>query len=256
MGEPTLIESALRHERRTAVVLLALVVASWAWIVAMARDMYGPMTGASAWMMRAGWDAPQLFLLFAMWVVMMTAMMLPSAAPLVLLYGTAAQRSHRAAAALQVYALTAGYLAAWAAFSLAATVLQRALMARLLVSPMMEMTSTRAAGALLVIAGLYQWTPMKHSCLRNCQSPLGFLMTRWRNGTAGAFRMGVEHGVYCVGCCWALMLLLFAGGIMNLTVIVAVAVFVALEKLMPVGVWWVRTSGALFTGIGIWMLGR
>lgn len=222
----------------------------------MAHDMYGPMTGASAWMMTSNWDAAHWVLLWAMWAVMMTGMMLPSAAPFVLLYGGAARRSSQQAAARQIYALAGGYLVVWTIFSLGATALQRLLASLLFVSPMMEVTSARAGAALLFIAGAYQLTPLKHACLRQCQSPLGFLMSRWRGGTAGAFRMGLAHGLHCVGCCWALMLLLFAGGVMNLLVIAALTVFVAFEKLTPLGVIGVRASGVLLLALGVWMLAR
>lgn len=254
---PTLLESALRREPKTAVVLLVMVpVFSWIWIVAMARDMYGPMTGASAWMMTLHWDVPHLLLLWAMWTVMMTGMMLPSAAPLILLYGAAARRSAQRTATHQTYALAAGYLLAWAAFSLGATVLQRVLAALLLVSPMMEAANSRVSAILLLAAGVYQWTPLKHACLRRCRSPIGFLMGRWRNGSAGALRMGLEHGTACVGCCWALMLLLFAGGVMNVVIIVGLTVFVALEKLAPLGRHGARVTGGLMVAGGLWMLGH
>jgi len=254
---PTFLESALAHARASSIALLVVVpVVSWLWIVVMARDMYGPMTGASAWMMTSDWDAAHWLLLWAMWAVMMTGMMLPSASPFVLLYGVAARRSAEQTAASRIYALAAGYLVVWAAFSLGATVLQRLLARLLFVSPMMEVTSARAGATLLFIAGAYQLTPLKQACLRECQSPLGFLMSRWRGGTAGAFRMGVEHGIHCVGCCWALMLLLFAGGVMNLVVIAALTVFVALEKLAPLGVNGARASGVLLLAAGVWMLAR
>lgn len=229
---PTLLESALESPRSALVVLLVVVPAvSWAWIVAMARDMYGPMTGASRWMMTATWDMPHLLLLWAMWAVMMTGMMLPSAAPLILVYGSAVRRRQSDTAARLVYALAAGYVTVWTLFSVLATALQRALERWLVMSPMMEMTSPRVGGALLVVAGVYQLTPLKQACLRACQSPLGFLLNRWREGAAGAFRTGVDHGLYCLGCCWALMLLLFVGGVMNLAVILALTAFVAFEKL-------------------------
>jgi predicted metal-binding membrane protein len=252
----TLVEHALRYDRATHVVLLVLTpLVSWMWIVMMARDMYGPMTGASAWMMTTNWDAPHLLLLWAMWSVMMTAMMLPSAAPLMLLYGAAARRS-RERSPRHIYALAAGYLAAWAAFSVAATALQRALASLLLVSPMMEASSSRVSAALLIVAGVYQWTPLKHACLRACQSPLGFLMSHWRDGWSGAFRLGLEHGFYCVGCCWALMLLLFAGGVMNVVVIAGLAAWVAFEKLAPLGRRGELVSGAVMIAVASWMLMR
>jgi predicted metal-binding membrane protein len=197
-----------------------------------------------------------LLLLWAMWAVMMTGMMLPSASPMLLLYGFAARRSVPKSAGRQIYAIAAGYLAVWTVFSLGATALQRVLAEFLLISPMMETTSRAAGATLLLIAGVYQFTPMKHACLRTCQSPFGFLMSHWRNGSSGAFRMGLEHGAYCVGCCWALMLLLFAGGVMNLVVIAALTAFVAFEKLTPFGVQGARVSGVLLMMAGVWMMVR
>ena len=255
----TVIEAALGRPSLTLVVLVAILpLACWAWVVTMARDMYGPMTGASAWMMTMVWDGPHVVLLWAMWAVMMTGMMLPSASPLVLLYGAATRRSRHetATAPRRIYALTAGYLFIWALFSIAATALQRGFSALLLLSPMMEGASTRFSAALLLLAGLYQLTPIKLACLRACQSPLGFLMSRWRGGVSGAFRMGLAHGAYCVGCCWALMLLLFAGGVMNLAVIAALTALVAFEKLAPFGRHAARVTGMLLIAGGLWMLVR
>ena len=256
---PTVIESALRLNRVSLIVLIvALPLISWIWIAAMARDMYGSMSGAGAWMMTPVWDGPHLVLLWAMWAVMMAGMMLPSAAPMLLTYGTAARRSAASAAntSLTVYAFAAGYLVVWAAFSLAATALQRLLAMLLVLSPMMTVTSPAAGAGLLILAGVYQLTPIKQACLAGCQSPFGFLMSHWRAGAAGAFRMGLEHGALCVGCCWALMLLLFAGGVMNLVVIAALTIFVAFEKLMPFGARGARVSGLLLIATGFWMLLR
>jgi predicted metal-binding membrane protein len=233
-------------------VLIAAV--AWTWIVVMARDMYGPMTGASAWMMRMEWDAPHLVMLWAMWAVMMIAMMLPPAAPALLLYGAASRRQSGPPAGYRVYVLALGYLSTWAIFSVGATALQRLLSRLVIVSPMMEVTSPRAGGVLLLVAGVYQMSPLKRVCLNACQSPLGFLMRRWRAGTGGAFRMGFEHGLYCLGCCWALMLLLFAGGVMNLTVIAALTVFVAFEKLGPFGDRGTKITGAALIAWGLWMI--
>jgi predicted metal-binding membrane protein len=256
---PTILESALRYARAPAVMLLiVLPLVSWMWIVVMARDMYGPMTGASAWMMTGVWDARHLTLLWAMWTVMMVGMMLPSASPMLLLYGSVARRSATgpSAASRQIYALAFGYLVVWALFSLGATALQRLLAKLLFVSPMMEVTRPSVGATLLLVAGVYQLTPIKQACLRTCQSPLGFLMSRWRTGLPGAFGMGLEHGAYCVGCCWALMLLLFVGGVMNLTVIVALTAFVAFEKLALLGKHGARISGVLLIAFGVWLLVR
>ena len=237
-------------------VILLLVLVSlvcWLWIAVMARDMYGPMTGASAWMMTPVWDAPHLLLLWAMWAVMMTGMMLPSAAPMILLGGgTPRQPGGRAGRDSVLLAL--GYVTVWAIFSVGATALQWWLMRVRVITPMMEPSSRRAGAALLIVAGLYQFTPLKRACLTACQSPLAFVMRRWRSGSWGGFRMGLEHGAHCVGCCWALMLLLFAGGVMNLAVIAALTAFVAFEKLAPAGPNGARVSGALLLGLGAWML--
>jgi len=256
---PTILESAVGYHRAPAMVLLVMVtVVSWMWIVVMARDMYGPMSGASAWMMTAVWDARHLALLWAMWAVMMVGMMLPSASPMLRLYGAVVRRSAAdpSAASRQTYALAAGYLAVWALFSLGVTALQRLLTNLFFVSPMMEATSPVVGAALLLIAGIYQLTPMKQACLRTCQSPLGFLMSRWRTGLSGAFRMGLGHGALCVGCCWALMLLLFVGGVMNLAVIAALTALVAFEKLTPFGALGARISGVLLIAAAFLILGR
>ena len=239
--------------------MLAIVVplVAWLWIIVMARDMYGPMSGASAWMMTAVWDLRHLTLLWAMWAVMMTAMMLPSASPVLMLYGTVARRSAvDTSPSPKIYALAAGYLVVWTAFSLGATALQRVLAKLLILSSMMEVTSPVMGATLLLVAGVYQLTPIKQACLRTCQSPLGFLMHRWRTGVMGAFRMGLEHGAVCVGCCWALMLLLFAGGVMNLAVIAALTAFVAFEKLTPLGAHGARISGVLLVAAAVAMLVR
>jgi len=257
---PTRLERLLEHDRAAFAVLLILIpLACWSWIVVMAHDMYGPMTGASAWMMTLRWDARHVLLLWAMWAVMMAGMMLPSASPLLLLYGAAARRTgggSGAGAWRQIYALAAGYIVIWAIFSASATAAQRILSRLLIVSPMMTVTSRAATVAMLALAGLYQLTPLKRACLHACRSPLSFMMHRWRAGSIGAFRMGVDHGIYCVGCCWALMLLLFVGGVMNLTVIVALTVFVAIEKLLPIGAAAARVSGAALIAAAAWMLVR
>lgn len=251
----TAIEAVFASPRASLITVLVLLPAAcWIWVIAMARDMYGPMSGASAWMMTVTWDAPRLLLLWAMWAAMMAGMMLPSAAPLLLLYAGAMRRreSVRRPAA-RIYAMGAGYVLVWAAFSIGATMLQRLLARTSILTMMMEPSDRRVAAALLVVAGLYQLTPFKDACLSACRSPLGLLSTRWREGVSGAFRMGASHGLYCLGCCWALMLLLFAGGVMNLVVIVALTAWVAIEKLAPFGRHSARFSAALLLAAGVWM---
>jgi predicted metal-binding membrane protein len=236
------------------VLLVLLPLVCWLWIVVLARDMYGPMTGASAWMMTPVWDAPHLLLLWAMWAVMMIAMMLPAASPMILLAGSGTRRQGGSGAASTGALLALGYITVWAVFSVGATAVQWWLMRLHVVTPMMEMSSRRAGAVLLILAGHYQFTPLKRACLTACRSPLAFVMRRWRSGSMGAVRMGLEHGVHCAGCCWALMLLLFAGGVMNLAVIAALTVFVAFEKLAPLGPASTRVSGAALLALGGWML--
>lgn len=254
----TWLETALQREHRVTIAILAVIVlASWIWIAVMARDMYGSMQGASAWMMNTVWDWPRIIMLWVMWAAMMTAMMLPTATPLILLYAAAAHRqveSGRPEA--RIYALAAGYLLVWALFSVFATALQRLLSTALLLTPMMEPATPLAGGVVLAIAAAYQLTPLKRACLRACRSPLGFMMQRWRSGVTGAFRLGVQHGTYCLGCCWALMLILFVGGVMNLTVIIALTVWVLVEKLAPFGERTPPVSGAVLLALAGWMIAR
>jgi len=231
------------RERSWPLVALLIMVPAicLSWIAILSRDMNGPMSGASAWLMMPRWDLPHVALLWLMWAVMMTGMMLPSAAPMILLVG---------APDGQLVAL--GYVSVWAAFSVGATALQWLLTRLLILTPMMEISSRAAIAILLAVAGLYQLTPLKQACLTKCQSPMAFLARRWRSGPFGALRMGIEHGVYCVGCCWALMMLLFAGGVMNPTVIAGLALLVAFEKLVPVGVWVQRVTGTALVTMALW----
>jgi len=254
-SKSSLVEAALGHQQGTlALLLIGLPLACWVWVIAMARDMYGPMTGAAAWMMAPTWDGSYLLLLWAMWAAMMAGMMLPSAAPIVLLYARAArQKSEPGHATARIYGIVGGYVLVWALFSVGATILQRVLATSRLLTPMMAPATGVAAAVLLSIAGLYQLTPIKQACLKSCRTPIAFLASRWRNGAIGAVLMGAEHGASCLGCCWALMLLLFAGGVMNLFVVVALTSWVAIEKLAPFGEQSARISGALLLAAAGWM---
>ena len=255
MTERTSLERAVIRDRWLVLGSLLLVAgACWAWIVPMAHDMYGDMTGLSAWMMTSSWTAAHLALLFAMWAAMMIGMMLPSAAPTLLVYGMVARRGDGAAdAPLRVHIFAGGYLVVWTLFSAIAALAQRAFTATEVLTPMMEARAPLASGAMLVAAGAYQLTPLKRACLDACQSPAAFLVKHWRAGRAGAFRIGLLHGWYCLGCCWALMLLLFAGGVMNLTIIVGLTVFLLLEKLMPPALQGGRFSGVVLLVAGVYM---
>jgi predicted metal-binding membrane protein len=246
-ASPSALEKLLVRDRLAVVAGLAGAIAlSWLYLVPASRDMYGAMDGLSAWMMAGTWDARYFLLICLMWAVMMVGMMLPSAAPTLLLFATVLRRSDpKNAPVARTYAFAGGYLFAWTAFSLAATFLQWALAKTALLSPMM-ITNSRTVGALILMAaGVYQWTPLKRSCLARCRAPAEFLSRHFRPGSVGALRMGTSHGLYCVGCCWALMLLLFFGGVMSLTWIAAITVFVLLEKLAPFGAQGGRLSGTL-----------
>jgi predicted metal-binding membrane protein len=253
----TLLESALRHDRSIVIGGLALVAAvSWWWILAMSADMYGPMTGASAWSMTSTWDARHLLLLFAMWAVMMMAMMLPSAAPMLMLYIAVVRRSDESTLVRRVYALAGGYLLVWTIFSVAAAAGQRVLTAGAIVSPMMGLANPTVGGVVLLLVAAYQFTPLKRGCLDACRSPFGLVTRYWRSGTHGAFTMGVRHGIYCLGCCWALMLLLFVGGVMNAWIIAGLTLFVLVEKIASFGKMASRVGGITLAVLGIWLLVR
>ncbi|MHA6344397.1 DUF2182 domain-containing protein [Roseivivax sp. CAU 1761] len=212
------------------------------------RDMPGPQIPGD-------WTLGYAVLVLLMWWVMMVAMMLPSVAPTVLLHAGLMRRSgHAADVPTMSAAFLAGYLLIWGVFSLAATGLQYGLEAVGIVSAtMMTLIGTVPGGLVLIAAGLFQFTPLKRACLSHCQSPARFLTKRRRPGHRGAFRMGAEHGMYCLGCCWFLMALLFVGGIMNLYWIVGIAAFVAFEKLTPYGGPIGKLAGAALILWGSWV---
>jgi predicted metal-binding membrane protein len=256
VARTTALEAALRRER--AWILLSLAVAagaSWVWMVPTALDMYGRMEGPAAWMMQGRWDLRYAALIFLMWATMMVGMMLPSAAPTILSFARIVRSSATADAPVaRSYAFAAGYLLAWTAFSAAATLVQWALSSTSLLSPMMQAAAPWLSAVILLAAGIYQWTPAKQTCLLHCRSPLDYLARHWRRGIGGALRMGVEHGFFCIGCCWALMLLLFAGGVMSLPLIGALTGLVLLEKAAPHGVLVGRAGGSLLAAAGVWLL--
>lgn len=252
----TPLEAVLKRERVVVLAgLVAAVVISWLYLVLASSDMYGAMDGLSAWMMTGTWDLEYTLLIFAMWAVMMVGMMLPSAAPAILLYAMVLRNSPQAGVPVaRAYAFMGGYLLAWTGFSAIATALQWLLAKTALLSPMMDSAHSWLSASLLILAALYQLTPFKQTCLDGCRAPVDFLTRNWRPGLGGAVRLGIHHGVYCVGCCWALMLLLFAGGVMSLLWIGAITIYVLAEKLLPQGVQGSRWSGALLLLAGLWML--
>ena len=235
--------------------LAGVIACAWAYLVPASLDMYGHMDGAAAWMMEATWDGRYLLLVFLMWAAMMVAMMLPSALPTILIFHRLGQNDPQVhSPARRAWAFAAGYVMAWSAFGAGATLLQWGLAEAALSSPMMVSASPWLSGAILIVAGVCQWTPLKRACLRHCRSPLAFVAEHWRPGMPGALRLGLHHGLYCVGCCWALMLLLFVGGVMSLLWIGAITAFVLLEKLAPYGAQGGRLSGLALVLAGAWVL--
>lgn len=203
------------------------------------------------------WSIIDVGLLFVMWTVMMLAMMVPSAAPMMLAFLTVNHGRQTAGRPLvPVGFFLAGYLAVWTAYSALATLAQWGLHEAALLSTMMEATSPVLNGALLLAAGIFQWTPLKRACLSGCRSPLTFLMSEWRNGRFGAFVMGVRHGSYCVGCCWILMAVLFVTGVMNLFWVVVIALFVMAEKVLAKGELFSRVTGVVLALAGVIVMVR
>jgi predicted metal-binding membrane protein len=201
------------------------------------------------------WSVGDFAWMFSMWAIMMVGMMVPSAAPTTLVYAAVARKAEREG---QVVAPTAafvgGYVAMWTLFSVAATGAQWALDQAALLSPMLVTNSPTIGALLLAGAGAYQLTPAKQACLRHCRSPAEFIATHWQRGSLGAFNMGLIHGAYCLGCCWALMGLLFFGGVMNLLWIAGITAFVLAEHVLPFAVWGGRIAGGAMIPLGVAVL--
>jgi predicted metal-binding membrane protein len=220
-----------RSVQRVTVWVVGVAVLGWASLAWLAVDMAHPLARLTM-PESSGWSLSNALAIGLMWAVMMAAMMLPSALPMIRIHGELCSRSNHAAA----HAIFVGaYLMVWLLFSLAATAAQWALQAAGRIDPMVVSTSALLDGLLLVIAGVYQFSPLTRICLGRCRSPMAFLLGEWRAGLLGSFRMGLRHGAHCLGCCWALMGLLFVGGVMNLPWVAALSIAVALEKLAPRG---------------------
>jgi predicted metal-binding membrane protein len=247
------VRGLLRNDRAVAwSAILLLTMLAWTYVLTGSGTGMSPLD-MSSWRLPLGggdgsvhgmpggtWSIGHALMMLAMWWIMMIAMMTPSAAPMVLLYArVAAQPSSDPAPAAvhgRVVAFAGGYLLLWLGFSVLAALAQFGLERSGLLSAMRMGSATAAlSGLLLIAAGLYQLTPLKRACLLNCRSPAAFLASHWRKGTLGALRIGLDHGIYCVGCCFALMLLLFVGGVMNLVWIAGLTAVVLLEKLAPWG---------------------
>jgi predicted metal-binding membrane protein len=261
----TSVALAISQRRETILVLMALgLVAALAWLAVLEGAGTGMSPPAmSGWLPPAGlppamsgsWTLTYWLIAFFMWATMMVAMMLPSASPMVLLYGSvmrhAANRGRAENVPASIAAFASGYLALWILFSAFAVALQFGLERAEALSTWMASRNIVLSGALLIAAGLYQLTPLKNVCLSHCRAPAQFIATHWRPRIAGAFRMGLSHGAYCLGCCAPLMLLLFVGGVMNLVWIAALTIFVGVEKLAPFGAGAAKAMAATLIACGL-----
>lgn len=255
---PLSLANVLRRDRIIVLTgLAAVVVIAWMWLALNGASMQPmAMDAGQAMSVLPPWSPAYAALMLAMWTIMMVAMMLPSAAPTILLVDALARRESGQAAPLRAGVFVAGYLIVWFGFSIVATTLQWSFARLGVLSGNMELISRGIAGVLLVAAGLYQWTPLKRLCLTHCRSPIAFLVQHWQTTGFGPVMSGMRHGLFCVGCCWILMLLLFVGGLMNLLWVAALAFLVFVEKVLP---WGGRvrivTGGALVVWGGVVLAG-
>ena len=240
-----------------AACIVLITLLAWLYLVHLDRQMAADLRHVQQMAERGmTMDMPcmstDVSLTFAMWVVMMVGMMAPSASPMLLLFSASRTARGERGVSTATLAFGLGYVAIWAVFSVGATVAQWALhQAAMLSSSAMALSSGPLSGAVLIAAGIYQLTSWKSRCLTHCRTPLGFLMTNWRDGTTGAFIMGWRHGIYCLGCCWALMCVLFAVGVMNLVWIAVLAVLVLVEKIGPAGAVVARLAGIALVFVGV-----
>ena len=265
MTEAPILTAVVRRDRWIVAAALALACAlAWAWLFWQARSMGATtpvMTGMRAMEPIAAkeplaFSFPYFANAFVMWTLMMVAMMLPSAAPMILLFERFAASARAQGGALAPSLLFAGvYVVVWTGFSLIAAAAQAGLMAMgEISSARLAVGDGRIAGVLLLAAGAYQLTPLKRACLSQCRAPLAFVMKHWRPGWRGAAELGLLHATYCVGCCWALMALLFVGGVMNLAWVAILAFIVLTEKVAPLGERGAWTIGAAVVALGIAMI--
>ncbi len=255
-------ETTLKHDRCILGGMLGLIAfLAWIYMAHEARGMNATGVCRCLGMKMSGpdtqaWSPNELLPLSIMWSEMMIAMMLPSAAPMILMFAAVNRKrrlDQRPFVPTGIFA--GGYFISWTLFSIALAVVQWALHSAAILSPRMASQSDWFAGSILIVTGIFQWTPMKQSCLAKCRTPLDFLLTEWREGPAGALKMGLKQGAFCIGCCWLLMVLLFVAGVMNLWWIALITIFVLIEKLIPRGLWFARGTGLLLAGWGICLIG-
>ncbi|MFN2397020.1 MAG: DUF2182 domain-containing protein [Gemmatimonadaceae bacterium] len=252
---PSPVAATARRDRVLIVSCIVLITAlAWAYLIHLNRQ--NTMMANMGMVMNEPWGARDVFFTFVMWAVMMAGMMTASATPVLLLFAGAHTRRDERGVMLPVLLFALGYIAVWLGFSAFAALAQWALHQAALLSSMMATSSMRLGGAILIAAGVYQLTPLKGRCLTQCQSPLGFLMSNWRGGGSGALRMGLRHGAFCLGCCWALMGVLFVVGVMNLAWVAVLTVFILVEKIGPTGARVARGGAAILIAFGVILVSR
>ncbi len=257
MEPATTLEIVLRRDRAIVTVgLVGVAALGWAYLLYVASDMSDmSMSADIAMPSTETWGVVDLALLFVMWVVMMLAMMVPAASPLILMVASInRKRRERDDPLVPTGLFLAGYLLVWTAYSAVATGAQWGLHTTALLSPAMVGTSPVLGGILLLTAGIFQFTSLKQACLSHCRSPVAFVLGHWREGRGGALRMGMEHGLFCVGCCWVLMALLFVAGVMNLLWVAVISLFVLAEKVLAKGELVGRLGGAALLTAGVAVL--
>jgi predicted metal-binding membrane protein len=226
----------------------AITLLAWTYLVRLSTMSSGTMSGMDMAMpMSHRWTPGDMGLMFVMWAVMMVAMMLPGTSPMLMMYARVA-RGRGLVGGPRLWLFAGGYIIVWTMFSACATIIQTALQNTSVVSDQLRVAPF-VGGLILIFAGLYQFTPLKSACLTHCRSPMGFFMTEWREGKAGALIMGIRHGSYCVGCCWPLMLLLFVAGVMNLLWVAVIIALVMVEKLSPYQI--ANATGTALVGLGL-----
>jgi predicted metal-binding membrane protein len=264
------LSGTLRRQRAVLIIALLLITAlAWLWLAHLSAqmsalpmaDMAGmdmsSMPGMAMAPVLEPWTLAHGAFMFAMWAVMMVGMMTPSVAPMVLLYQRIAQQANAAGHGFAPAGwFLGGYLVAWAVFAAVATLAQWSLESVALLSPMMKSASYSFGGAVLLMAGIWQWLPLKDACLSRCRAPLSFVQQHggFQERASGSLRLGFLHGMYCIGCCWALMALLFVGGVMNLMWIAALMILVLLEKVLPGARWFTRLAGGAAICAGLWLI--
>ncbi len=250
-------EAILKRDRFIVMLsLVGIILLAWVYTIYLTRVMgFSEISLEIVSPHAQAWTPATFTLNFLMWTVMMIAMMTPTAAPMLLFYAKISrQRRPQRRPYLGTGLFLLGYLIVWTGFSAAATFLQWGLHSASLLSTEMVRATPLIGGFLLILAGAFQFSQLKNACLTHCRTPVGFIMTEWKEGNRGALQMGIKHGYYCVGCCWLLMALLFVAGVMNLLWMAIITAFVLIEKIVPAGDRFGRYAGVLFMIWGVWLI--